>query len=236
MKISGQYSLYKYMFLIVVLILSKTMMGQENKTSIELEVIVTDFENNIQQGEQIIFEGIKSKKIIKGVTDNNGKLKVFLPGGDTYLIQIKSVGDVQDYNKIEVPVVEEGYTYSTMQLEIKFELPKTFTLDNVHFDFGRSSLRPASYKELNELIELMKLKKNLKIEIAGHTDNVGSPESNLKLSQNRAISVRNYLIKRGITSQRVIAKGYGETQPIADNSTDQGRQKNRRTEVRILEK
>ena len=74
----------------------------------------------------------------------------------------------------------------------------------------------------------------MEIEIAGHTDNVGTIESNIKLSKERANSVRNYLIKKGISAKRVIAKGYGETQAVADNLTPQGRKKNRRTEVRII--
>ena len=85
-----------------------------------------------------------------------------------------------------------------------------------------------------DLVEVMKLKKTLVIEIAGHTDNVGSLESNQTLSANRAKSVRNYLIGKGISSSRVTAKGYGETEPVANNMTDEGRQKNRRTEVRII--
>ena len=80
----------------------------------------------------------------------------------------------------------------------------------------------------------MKWKENEKIEIGGHTDNVGSDADNLKLSQQRAEAIRQYLIKKGIQPARVIAKGYGASEPVADNSTNEGRQNNRRTEVKIL--
>ena len=80
----------------------------------------------------------------------------------------------------------------------------------------------------------MQLKKSMVVEIAGHTDNVGNKDANQKLSEDRANSVRNYLIKKGITTERILAKGYGDTQPVADNSTDAGKQKNRRTEVRTI--
>jgi OOP family OmpA-OmpF porin len=80
----------------------------------------------------------------------------------------------------------------------------------------------------------MKWKEEQKIEIAGHTDNVGKDADNLKLSLQRAEAVRNYLIKKGIKADRITAKGYGATQPVADNGTDAGRQKNRRTEVVLL--
>jgi outer membrane protein OmpA-like peptidoglycan-associated protein len=80
----------------------------------------------------------------------------------------------------------------------------------------------------------MKLKKTLVLEIAGHTDNVGTPEGNLKLSQDRSNSVRDYLVKKGIATTRIVPKGYGDTQPIASNDTDANKQKNRRTEVRVV--
>jgi outer membrane protein OmpA-like peptidoglycan-associated protein len=107
-------------------------------------------------------------------------------------------------------------------------------LNDVLFDNAKSTLRPESSKELNQLAEYLNLKKTLVIEIAGHTDNVGRPEANQKLSEDRANSVRQYLIKKGIAAERLIAKGYGDTVPVEDNSTAAGKQKNRRTEVRIV--
>ncbi len=84
------------------------------------------------------------------------------------------------------------------------------------------------------MAEYMNLKKTLVIEIAGHTDNVGTAESNQKLSEDRATAVKKYLEKKGIAPERVTAKGYGDTKPIGDNSTAAGKQKNRRTEVHII--
>jgi outer membrane protein OmpA-like peptidoglycan-associated protein len=82
------------------------------------------------------------------------------------------------------------------------------------------------------------LKKNpsLKIEISGHTDDVGNEQSNLKLSQSRAEAVKNYLTEKGITADRLTAKGYGKSKPIALNSTEEGRKQNRRTEFTVLSK
>jgi outer membrane protein OmpA-like peptidoglycan-associated protein len=113
--------------------------------------------------------------------------------------------------------------------------PKVYTLDNVFFDTGKSVLKPESFKELNELVDYMISKKSLKVEIAGHTDNVGNKDANQKLSQDRANSVKSYLVKKGVDAGRIIAKGYGDSQPIAENTTDEGKQKNRRTEVRSVE-
>jgi succinyl-CoA synthetase beta subunit len=105
---------------------------------------------------------------------------------------------------------------------------KSFKI-NVEFDSGSARIRGDSVKDLNELAELLKDGKT-KGEIAGHTDSSGEPKSNLSLSEERAISVVAYLVKKGIPKGTLTAKGYGDTKPIADNKTDEGKQRNRRVE------
>jgi len=225
----------KLLLIPILIAFCSNVLGQnpDSINSAPIQVLVTDFENNPQKGEQIIFEGLKSKSVYTGVSNAEGKFEILLKGGETYLIKIKSVGDAEDYSTFEIPVLSKDETYATSTLTIQFELPKTFTLDNVEFEFGKSTLTTGSFNELKELSEYMKLKDDVIIEIAGHTDDVGDEESNLRLSKARAETVRNYLISKGISSKRVVATGYGESQPIAANSTPEGRQKNRRTEVRI---
>ncbi len=109
-------------------------------------------------------------------------------------------------------------------------------LNNIFYDFDRATLRPESVEELNRLIKLMKDIPSLKIELSSHTDNVGSDEYNMKLSNERAKSVVSFLVASGIASDRLVAKGYGETQPLATNTSEEGRQANRRTEFKILSK
>jgi len=109
-------------------------------------------------------------------------------------------------------------------------------LKNIFFDFNKTSLRPESKQELEKLVKLLNDHPTFAIEIAGHTDNVGSEEYNLKLSDSRAKVVYNYLIAKGINKDRLSYKGYAFKQPIATNTTDEGRQKNRRTEFRIISK
>ena len=134
-----------------------------------------------------------------------------------------------------IPALPPDQFYSEpFKVNIKFEAARSYTLDNVQFDFGKATLRPESFTELGELVSYLKNKDNIKVEIAGHTDNVGKDADNLKLSQQRADAIRNYVIKKGIQPARIIAKGYGAAEPIADNDTDEGRQLNRRTEVRVL--
>ena len=88
---------------------------------------------------------------------------------------------------------------------------------------------------MGKAVSLLNTNRKMIVEVGGHTDNVGSDDANMKLSHERAKSVRNYLVKAGINSDRLQAKGYGETQPVADNDTEEGRKANRRTEFVILE-
>jgi OmpA-OmpF porin, OOP family len=210
------------------------VLGQDDSQFATVTVLVTDYENNLKRGEQILFKGSKTGKVYRGISDENGKFEIQLPAGDTYLIKIKSIGKAKDYNKLSIPQLKEGEVFTLSQLTIKFEQPKVFTLDNVHFESGKSTIKKGSYEELNELVEFLELKGEVIIEISGHTDHVGEKQDNLKLSKMRADAVKSYLISKGIVSNRVVAKGYGEDQPVDTNNTAEGRQNNRRTEVRIL--
>ncbi|WP_225309457.1 OmpA family protein [Larkinella humicola] len=112
---------------------------------------------------------------------------------------------------------------------------KTVTLNNVYFDQSSYLLRPESYTQLNQLMALLKSRPGLRIEISGHTDNVGDPRLNLALSENRARVITTYLITNGIPENRLRFKGYGQTKPIAANDTEENKRKNRRVEVRLLD-
>jgi len=202
-----------------------------NEQEVVINVLVTDFKDVIKKGETIILEANTSKKQFTGTTDAAGKFSVLIPKGDTYFIKYKEYSQEADYSSMEIP--DKPGLYIT-NLTIKIEMPKTYTLQNVFFDTGKSTLKPVSFKALNDLVEVMKLKPTLTIEIAGHTDNVGTPDLNLKLSIDRANAVRDYIVKNGVSGTRVLAKGYGDTEPVADNSTEKGKQENRRTEVRII--
>ncbi|MGM0497398.1 MAG: OmpA family protein [Bacteroidota bacterium] len=208
--------------------------NQETPRKMAMEVIVTDHQNNPRQGEKIIFVDNESKKEFSGVTNESGKFDIKLPGGRTYIAKIAGVGEQQKYQTFEMPEAKEGQSYGTTRFTIKYEPPKVYTLDNVYFDVGKANLRDKSFAELNELVDYMKRRKNIEIEIAGHTDNTGTKEDNQKLSQRRADRVKKYLISKNIDARRIKAKGYGEDQPVAGNNTKEGRQKNRRTEVRII--
>jgi OOP family OmpA-OmpF porin len=196
-----------------------------------INVLAIDDKKQPQVQTSITFVSTKDKKEYSGMTDVAGKFTINLPTGQSYKVRYKAFASVESDLSIELPASPTPYS---MNYTITVTPPQTFTLDNVFFDSGKSNLRPESSMELNELVTYMQLKKELKIEIGGHTDNVGDVVSNLKLSTERANAVRAYLLSKGIAPARVEANGYGDTQPIADNATTAGRQQNRRTEVNII--
>ena len=107
----------------------------------------------------------------------------------------------------------------------------TVSIYGINFDFNKADLQAGAEKILTEIVLLMKRNPGLKIEIQGHTDNTGSADYNLSLSNKRAESVKNYLTLFGITVSRMNAKGYGMSRPVASNNTEEGRAENRRVEL-----
>jgi OmpA-OmpF porin, OOP family len=236
MHISKQITIMKQLLLIgIAFIASQTpASSQELKSTLQqsvLRVFVKDDKDKPQAGQLVSFKSMKDGKEYSGTTNAEGKFTMLIPPGQKYKVTYKLFSTVQNDLTMDMPVSARPYSFD---YTITATPPRTFTLDNVFFDSGKSTLRPESNKAIDELAEYMNLKKTLVIEIAGHTDNVGAPEANLKLSEDRAKAVKQYLQKKGIAADRVSAKGYGDTQPIADNGTEAGKQKNRRTEVHIL--
>jgi OOP family OmpA-OmpF porin len=163
--------------------------------SILVEVIVKDFNNKLRVHDRILFEGQKTKAVLQGLTNEAGMFQLLIPEGDVYNIVVKGLGENQEYNTFEVPKSPGRYTKAV--LNIKYEPAKSFTLKNLQFESGKANIRLGSEGILNELIELMNLKPAMKIEIAGHTDDVGNDDANTLLSKNRAEAVKNYLNQKG---------------------------------------
>jgi outer membrane protein OmpA-like peptidoglycan-associated protein len=140
---------------------------------------------------------------------------------------------------------EEGYFFSSMEVTggekdsvemsvIHIEMNALLTLNNITFEINSAELKKNSKFELDRIVELMKSNPKLTIEISAHTDDVGEENSNLKLSDKRALSAWTYLKDKGVNSERLVPKGYGETKPMVANDSDANRAQNRRVELRVL--
>ena len=174
-------------------------------------------------------------KVVETFTTNSatGKFLLSLASGGNYGIAVKADGYLFHSENFDIP---DGSVYNLVNktIELKnIKIGSKIALRNVFFDTGRSDIRSESNAELDRLVQLLKDVPSLKIELSGHTDNTGSAQSNIQLSQDRANAVVNYLVSKGISKDRLVAKGYGSDRPVDSNSTADGRQNNRRTEFEI---
>jgi outer membrane protein OmpA-like peptidoglycan-associated protein len=209
------------------------------KTEALLKLVVVDKDKGPIQGIVVSLNGADGKKFYAPETDAVGYAEVLVPVGQKYEIVYLGLG----HKEIAATTAVDDQPKLTMKLTLRFKgftpargksEPPRFVLDGVNFDTGKASLRPDSFPRLDGVVEYMAHKKSTRIEISGHTDNVGNPKGNKSLSEKRAVACRDYLISKGIDGARVQAVGYGDERPIAPNDTDAGRQQNRRIEATEL--
>jgi outer membrane protein OmpA-like peptidoglycan-associated protein/tetratricopeptide (TPR) repeat protein len=176
------------------------------------------------------------KILIKNITDENGNFLVCLPSGYNYGINVSKPGYLfysENFMFEGIHTVSEPYIKRIVLNPTK--VGERMKLSNVFYEIDSWELKKESMSELNNLVTLLSENKNLIMEIGGYTDSTGSVQYNMALSEKRALSVVNYLISHGIASDRVKYKGYGNTSPLGDNVTIEGRKLNRRTEAKIIE-
>ncbi len=179
-----------------------------------------------------------SKSVIKGEScSEKGEFLMCLPLGKEYAFNITLPGYMfysKNFAMKKVKAVGNPYL-----LEVALDpiaIGKSAVLTNIFFETASYELLNESLAELQRLREFLLQNRTVKIEIGGHTDNVGGVEYNQKLSENRARAVYNYLVKNGFSSDRISFRGYGYSQPVADNETPEGRALNRRTEIKVIQK
>lgn len=151
-------------------------------------------------------------------------------GGREYLVHLGSVNSGDAYAIASISREAMTQEVSVNELLKQFDQQGFLALE-VHFDTAKATIRPESSTTLDQASTLLKQAASVKAEIAGHTDNVGADDANLALSQARADSVRTALLERGIAADRLTAKGYGASVPVADNRNEDGRARNRRVEL-----
>ena len=204
-------------------ILTGTVKDAETKEPLEARMEVVDNSNG---------------SIISDFESNSstGKFLVSLPSGKNYGLAAKAEGYLFHSENFNIP---KEAAFMKVHKDIflkKIKVGQTIVLRNIFFDYGKYSLRAESHFELGRVFKLMADNPSIKVEMSGHTDSKGSDTFNQKLSENRAKSVVEFLVKLGVAQNRLVFAGYGETQSIATNDTEEGRQENRRTEFKIIEK
>ena len=158
-----------------------------------------------------------------------------LPKGKDYALIASKEGYLHHSESF---TLSERDKSENVRVDMPLEPIKTgskMTLKNIFFDFNSASLKQESHVELDKLVAIMKANPSIRVEIGGHTDNVGTAAYNMKLSGDRAKSTVEYLVSKGVDVKRIESKGYGMTTPIASNDTEEGRSKNRRIEVKIID-
>ncbi len=168
--------------------------------------------------------------------DENGRFLVGLPLGQNYLMNVSAPGYLFYSEHFALDDVKASYDPFLLKIRLKpVEPGSVAVLRNIFFETASFQLLPESITELNKLLAFLKMNSSVKIEISGHTDNVGSEQFNLELSSKRAESVYRFLVQSGISESRLSYMGYGFLMPVQTNETVEGRAANRRTEFKIIE-
>jgi OmpA-OmpF porin, OOP family len=187
---------------------------------------------------ELIYETLPDGTVAgNGVSSpSDGAFKIVLPYDKNYSIRAmaKHFFAVSENLNLD-SLVKAGYKEIHKDLYlVPIEIGQVVRLNNVFFDFDKWDLRPESFLELDRVVKLLKENPAIEIEMSAHTDSRGSDEYNFRLSDDRARSVREYILSKGIAPSRIISQGYGETKPEVPNDTDENRQLNRRVEFKIL--
>lgn len=217
----------------------------ESKTlgTISVSGVVKNSQGNPIAGAQIIIKDNLTGKLVETyyTSSDSGSYYFILNRGQNYNLSYEAKGYLFQSENVNVPKQPE-YSMLTKNIVLeKVQIGAKIVLNNIFFDSNKATLRKESNLELEKLLALMKEYPDLTVEVAGHTDSKGNDAANLKLSQMRSQAVVSALIKKGIKAQYLVAKGYGETAPIAPNTLPNGKpdlkgmQLNRRVEMKIIE-
>jgi len=198
----------------------------------DFEINISDIEtgNNLPFGVTLTNKNRNEVINLDPKDGNNGNYKVRLREDDEYEVEVKNPKEYLFYSNTVSTKKSKSLDAKMHNLSVGAKIQ----LYNITFATGSWELNANSRRELDRITKLLNDHPTLKIEIAGHTDNVGTAKKNMELSLKRAKAVHDYLIAKKIPEKRFVAKGYGQEKPIADNSTEEGRAKNRRFELIVL--
>jgi OOP family OmpA-OmpF porin len=200
------------------------------KTDAAMKFVVINQDKGPVKGVVIALTTPTGDKLYTDETDAEGYAETLVPTGRTYELTYLSLGRKDVAASVTVTNEPKQIVKLTLRYKPRPVVPP-FVLKGVAFDTAKATIRPESYPQLDIVAEFMTHKKSARLEISGHTDNVGNPKANKTLSERRALSCRAYLISKGIDGSRITAVGHGDTRPVAPNNTEEGRQQNRRIEA-----
>lgn len=193
-------------------------------------------------GAKIVYERLPDGREL-GIAESNpntGEYEIRVPGGYMYGVRAEATDRISENQSLDLrnvtrdEIIElKDFTLDPIQLSA-VEENVTLALNNIFFDFDKATLKSESFPELNRVVELMKERSGMQIEIAGHADATGPEPYNLQLSERRARSVVRYLTDNGVAQDRITVVFHGESKPVAPNTTADGRRRNRRVEFKIL--
>ncbi len=201
---------------------------------VKYSFLVTDATNNAGLECEILLKNKSTSQeiITKAKTNKNGEVTTLMRTGDVYELTVNPHG-YTFYNTTLETVGTKNITKKIQLQPLKEDIK--IELNNITFETNSAEINLESYKELDNVVKLLLENPEIKVEISAHTDDVGSDAYNQKLSEKRAKSVVEYIIKKDVIKEKLISKGYGETQPLAPNDSDENRAKNRRVELKIIE-
>lgn len=201
-------------------------------------VVVSEDDGNPIEGAEVSFNNLSDKTVeARQLTNKQGLIDVSIPSGYKYQISVQAEGFVN----IEDLALDFTNIYDNDTVTYKIEMTpvkvgQRIALDNIYFDFDKATLRPESQSQLKKVVDFLDNHNKVKIELDGHTCSIGQENYNQKLSEDRALAVKQYLIDEGIKEKRLTTFGFGESQPRESNETSTGREQNRRVEFVIKEK
>jgi OOP family OmpA-OmpF porin len=205
-----------------VTLISGKVLNKKTNEPIAAKIIYEFLDNNEEAG-------------IARSNPKTGDFSIILPNGKKYGYLAISDGFLSVNQNIDLTKNIEYQELTQNIFLVPAEKGEKISLNNIFFEFAQHNLLKESQSELNRLVKFMTNISNVRVQINGHTDNIGSSHNNMLLSEKRAYSVKEYLVSKGIDATRITLKGYGESTPIADNNTAEGRQLNRRVEFEIIE-
>lgn len=199
---------------------------------------VLDTKTNQPIDAKILYENLETGERIGAATTNpeTGIYKVVLPYGISYGMTAIASNFISISENLDLKQID-GFKEIEKNIRMSpIEIGQTIRINNLFFETGKSIITKESFSELDRLVRLLNQNPSLKIQINGHTDNVGSLELNKKLSNERALAVKKYLTSKGIPETQLSAQGFGSSKPIAANDTEENKQLNRRVEFEIIAK